>query len=351
MPNRAFREAPLLFAALFIAFVIWLIAMQGDRETSWVSVSITLTDVAGNMKVEIVSPRSASAELNVQFPKEERSRIVPRNFAVEIPVDEVISADPEQWAQAGDVKTVRYNLSRLNVLHPSLPPEVSVIRIDPDRVELLASLRTLALTVEVPTIGELPAQYELSNEVIPQPGRVNVTGSEAVLEELKAQGARIRTQPLDLSKITKSDQILSELAVPEGVRLMDRLNSRVAVNIGLQERSETRIFDDVPIAIAVLSPQLTARITPPTAAITVEGPPSALNKISNESFTFELARGLVEEPGRRQEVGLAARFRRQQQEDFRLSKIIQTNPSLISVEFVAANEQNPPLEPPPETQE
>jgi hypothetical protein len=335
------REVPLALAALFIAFVIWLIAMQGERESSWVTVPIRLEQIADNMDVQITSPRSAAAAVNVQFPKTLRSRIVERNFSVVIPVSEVLSNDPDQWSQPGQIKAIHYNLSLSNVVIRALPREVNVIELDPDAVELEARLRLLDLTVEVLTTGEVPGQFQLTDKPIPQPPVVSVTGSRERLAALAEQGKRVKTRPIDLSAIAQSGQIICDLDLPEGVKLADQRSSRIAVNIGLQERAVVRRFPNVPIAIPVLSPDLQLTVTPPAADIKVEGPPSALNQITPDNFAFAAARTLNEKPGHPQDVGLEVTFRtRVPQEISRRLKITEVNPSRISVEFVPVKSQN-----------
>jgi YbbR domain-containing protein len=340
--NKLLREAPLIVAALFIGFVIWLIAMQGNRETSWVTVPIRIENVPDNMTAEIVSPLPAQAAVKVEFPKEQRSRIVPQSFSIRIDATRLFSADPEIWSQPTAPSTEPYNLSNSDVGIVDLPTEVvNVIEVDPNSVELKASLRTLKLAVEVVTSGQLPAQYEQIDKLIPQPLEIEVTGSESRLAELGEPGRKIQTVPIDLSGVTQSDQLPAELAVPDGVTLLNRRQSRVTVNIAVRERSVRQTVENVPFALLTMTPGLEIRILPPTAGITVEGPPSALKQLTVESFTFTPQRPPVEQPGRAQSIAVEAGFSRARvpQESARLMKIVEVKPQLITVEFVARDGQ------------
>ena len=88
------REFPLLLAAFIIAFTIWLIAKQSERETSWVSTPIRLMDVPENLDVQL--RLNDPANIKVQFPREQLRRNMEQYFRVEIQVDDV-SCDPAQW--------------------------------------------------------------------------------------------------------------------------------------------------------------------------------------------------------------------------------------------------------------
>jgi hypothetical protein len=131
------------------------------------------------------------------------------------------------------------------------------------------------------------------------------------------------------------------LALPKnaGVQLVNPSDAHVSVSLGVQEKPVVQAFPNVPIGLTVISPSLRAVITPSTAAVTVEGPPSALSQVTPDSFVFSTGnKTLVEKAGKRQQAGLEASFRSRLPQDVaRRLRITKVDPSLISVEFVPVN--------------
>lgn len=334
------REFPLLLAAFIIAFTIWLIAKQSERETSWVSTPIRLMDVPENLDVQL--RLNDPANIKVQFPREQLRRNMEQYFRVEIQVDDVVSGDPAQWGtEPRRPRTVNYKLSLANVDRASAPSDVQEVAIDPESVDLVVSLRLLEMQVVVTTTGELPSQYEMRSDPIPSPSTVLVTGPAHRLEALAEQGATIQTQPINLSEVTQTAQLFRELIVPEGVQLVDTAGSRVTIDIEVVDRPQETIFSGVPVTLTTVNPNFEAIVTPPTVDVVVEAPASVIAQLSRDSFAFTTASAVPEIPGQVHEVALQARLRqRLQQELGARVRRIEINPPRISVEFVERSGQD-----------
>ena len=47
-------EAPLLIAALFISFVIWLMAKAGHLQTTQLEIPVSINNIPGNIKLDFI---------------------------------------------------------------------------------------------------------------------------------------------------------------------------------------------------------------------------------------------------------------------------------------------------------
>ncbi len=329
--SRARSEFVLIGMALFIAFVIWLIAKQGELEIDRLEIPVQLENEGQIMNVRI-SPQFV--RIAVQYPVDLRNSIVPSNFSLRINVREVFREDPATW-KTPEQLDVEYSLSEDMVRRPSLSQRVQVIDIEPDRVTLDAELVTRRVRVVPHTVGELPPTLRLVGEIRATPPELLVTGTTDGFNALALQQNQILTEPIDLRKITQSNQIFANLVIPEGVKILQREEERVAIDIAVEEVSEQRTLNDVAINVPIAAENIAARVRPPTANVVVEGPPSALNRLTQEDILLSPQRGLEERVGNVQKVGLEARFRQSVPPDvIQRVKIIETRPTSIEVEFV-----------------
>lgn len=111
------------------------------------------------------------------------------------------------------------------------------VRIDPESVTVSLPVerpsKKLPLTIE--TDGDLPKGYEIESIVADE--EIDLFGKRAILDNIN----EVKTKPLDLSEVTKSDTYEVELDLPEGTIANDEsIEVKVEIN---KEKS----FDDIPI--------------------------------------------------------------------------------------------------------
>lgn len=338
--SRVRTELPLIFAAVFIAFVIWLIGELGAMGSTWVRVSLRLENIPANMEVDLANEVN-EVSLNVQFPQEQRTQIVDKNFMVVIDASEVFSGEPAQWPNPTEVKTYDYALGYENVVIRNLPASVHVIRIEPPIVELEGRLHALQADVDVQLEGELPERWELTAPPVPQPAKVWVSGPPEALEQVGDGVNKIPTEPINLSNLTSSRQIERNLILPEQVRPVQPLDGTITVNIGLVEKTVERTISEIPVQWAIFDPQLDVSLNPAEVDVLVSGPTSALEQLDAGDIEFLPARDPQEVPGKPQQVALEARLKPQVSATLaRQVTILEVRPPRITVEFMQREGQD-----------
>lgn len=333
---RVRSELPLIVASLFIAMVIWLIAKQADYEPAHLQAPLKLNNVPSYVDAEA---QPGKVGIMVHYPKTLSNLIVEKNFSVPINIDEIFDMKPEQWDAQNPVKEKEYRLTPADV-KIDLDPTVQVISVDPDVVMVRAQLRTVAASVEVRTVGELPGGLMLMGKPQAEPPKILLAGPPEALAKLAASNNTVKTEPVDLSAMHTSGQLSRRLVLPDpNLFLLGR--RMVTVNVAVTERPVRQTLSGVPISLVTFAPNLKANIDPPTAAVVLEGPASALKAITAGDIEFTAIRELVERPGRVYDVGLVARLKSTVKAELaKQVKIVETKPSRISVEFVPVDKQN-----------
>lgn len=329
----------LALAAIFIAFVLWLIAKQDDLGRSWVKAAVVVENVPDNMIIQA----PPEVDLHVQFTREASRNIVSKNFTINIEADQLFSADPTMWGDYDSVHTVNHDLTERDVQMRHIDGGVQLLRFEPSRLTLEARLLTQKLPVLVATEGELPKEYELISDPRPEPDSVIVTGSHEQLAALAESQAQVMTEPINLAQITHSKQEFPSLVAPEGVRVisLDDTKGRITVNVAVREKNIRRTFEDVGVELLTLSSDLTLDIKPPTVAVTVEGPPSVLDQLPEDAFSFNTTRPLEERADHLQEVGLEVSLKKNLPGSLlQQITIVECKPSTIKVAFKALSGQN-----------
>lgn len=340
IPTRIRSELPLILASLFIAMVIWLIAKQADYESDTVQAAVKLNDVPPNMKVR-ADP--AKVSLRVQYPKSQTNMIVDKNFSMPINVSEIFPVKPELWDPKLLVLGKDYKVDTGSVRN-EIDQSVQVVSVDPGVVTLTAQLQTLTAQVVIVTTGTLPDNLKLTG-IQSDPPQLVITG---VPETPKASDGTLKTEPVDLSNVHSSGQLLRGVILPEGVSLVGHPvmmasggHPMVTINIAVVEKPVRQTLTLVPIKLVTFAAGFKAAVDPPTASVVLEGPASALKAISAGDIEFTMAQDIAELPGKVYAVGLEARLKEAVSGEIaKQVKIIEIKPSRISVEFVPVDKQN-----------
>ena len=122
--------------------------------------------------------------------------------------------------------------------------EVRGLEKEPGFVDVTVPIyRTVELPVELVTINELPDNYAITDIEI-SPEMVAVKGDNSV-----SQLTELRTAEIDINSMLENDSIPVELALPEGVTLLDP-DQEIRVNYQIREVVTTTLeftFDDIEL--------------------------------------------------------------------------------------------------------
>ncbi len=338
-PSRIRSEVFLVTSALFIAFVLWLIAKQAELEIDRLMVPVTLVNVPEFMEVKMEPPR---VTISVQYPSDVRNSVVERNFSLEIDPRELFDEDPTKWVTPTVAMARDYVLDE-NMVEKNTARSVRVTAVEPESLKLHASLRWREVRVEVRTQGELPDTHQLTQPLKADPDKLLVTGSRDALNALAEADDTLWTESIDLSGLKTSKVLFLKVEIPENLFLLERPDASIEVDVGLTEVTLTQEIEDVPIEL-IRFQEVEVQVIPQTAKVKVEGPISLLEQIGPGDFEFETQGSLDERPGEVQDIGVEAKFKsRVPQEVADGVQIIECNPPRITVEFKETAAENEPL--------
>ncbi|MDR0840219.1 MAG: hypothetical protein LBN26_02375 [Christensenellaceae bacterium] len=146
----------------------------------------------------------------------------------------------------------------------------------PSVVVRMDVLKTAVLEVDAQgaVLGEdaLAKNFELAH-VVATPATVRVAGTESAIEGLTT----ISTEKLDVSGRSESLMQTLALIVPENVTLLD--DPTVSIFADIRERTETRVFTDVPIEIIGLPRKQSATLSMESGSVTVVGRVSLMRQL------------------------------------------------------------------------
>ncbi|WP_010652191.1 YbbR-like domain-containing protein [Oceanobacillus massiliensis] len=157
------------------------------------------------------------------------------------------------------------------------------VRIDPESVQVSANIDnpSKSVPVTVDTSGELPEGYSL-NSVSANVEEVEVFATSNVLEGI----TEIATEEIDLSEITESGTIETQLALPEGVNAPEMDTIEVTLDL-----EQTREFEAIPITEEELEDGQTVTYVEPESPevnITVTGNESEIREWTAEDFSASI---------------------------------------------------------------
>jgi YbbR domain-containing protein len=158
----------------------------------------------------------------------------------------------------------------------ALPSAIEVVSISPSKLELIFdSIVTKKLPLEVPKIGSLPEDYELS-EIRLEPSEIEVTGPETELRGLTS----IPTRPLDLRAISGDSE--SVLAVRGPGSLTKTSIEQVKVFIKVNQIQAKKKFSKLKIQINSEN-NAKYNVSPEEVNIVLVGPKSKLAGLTEET--------------------------------------------------------------------
>ena len=134
------------------------------------------------------------------------------------------------------------------------------------------------VAIEVAEKNKLPDTVEFSGYAI-DPQTVDIVGDAAALDAITS----VKTEPVDLSLVTKSTDLYPKLALPAGVKIRDeKFSCKVTVNV-LQR--EVRLVKIHRYEVANVAVGNTVKYEPLELEITLLGTPENLNQLDIGQIT------------------------------------------------------------------
>jgi YbbR domain-containing protein len=204
-----------LFSFL-VALLLWLALIPEEKTFSEKNLTVSLELYNIPSGLDVVEKPPATVDLKIRAPKRLIGQITPANVRA---VLDLRNARP-------DVENYPLNESMITV-----PPGAEVKEIRPRQVNLkLERTVALMLDVEPHVIGELQDGLGVVKiEVIPP--QVLVRGPESKIN----QKEKVRTTPVDLSLLTQSTEIETNLILPNPDLQFASAQTAVRVKILIQE--------------------------------------------------------------------------------------------------------------------
>lgn len=210
-----FRNLGLKFIALALAIIVFLIA----REETFREVDIDLPVVTSEVPAGkiLVSEVPQSLKLRVRASIHELSQMLESRKPYEldlkkVPESQTIILRPEDFQQ-------------------HLGDKITVLAISPGKLDIdYDEVKTRELRVNV-QMEQAPAEYwKLDEPLRANPSVVSVTAPGRELAELRS----ISTAPIDLSEMKEDAELVTELEIPRGVRVVPE-----TVTVQVKVRPET----------------------------------------------------------------------------------------------------------------
>lgn len=158
-----------------------------------------------------------------------------------------------------DLKTAR--------LEPELPSSISIVRVQPGRVTIVAAaVKKRSLPVRPVTMGKPADGYRIARVVV-DPERVEASGPADQVDPLEDVG----TAPVHIAGATAP--VTARVFVEWAGDFVTFVPDRVSVRVDVEEVTVTRQLNDVSIDVRGAT---RFRIEPPTVSLTIRGPASVL---------------------------------------------------------------------------
>lgn len=276
--NNMRKEKWLLLTCFVLAFLAW----QGIRKNIGFEVSVS------NIAVDVDVPEGWAVweksmhRVNILFrgSREDIRYLNNEQLRVVIPI---------QNPTFGKETTIR--LSEAFVKNPT---GAKVVRFSPsDIVVKLDQESERLLPVKAAVHETLPEGLEVER-IVCTPASVRVTGARQVLDEME----NIHTEPVNLKNRQASFKESVPVALPHAGRM--RVDPDwVSVEFMLEERSSTKIFENVDVRVMCSSGETRQfNIHPKTINITVKGQQQRIEQMrSADAFAYVHCADLVENTG------------------------------------------------------
>lgn len=267
-----------------------------------VPVTVKLLNTAYDVKIVNHEPREILFKIDKVVSKEVSVNIqtvgeVPEGYILESinkkPKDIMIKG-PRTWVnEVSEVRAMVDLTNRTSSTSMSVPvqllndkgDEVGGIEKDPGIVDISIDIsKTMKLPIEIETINELPENINI-NDIKIYPATVMVKGS-GDFSKIK----KIKTKAININTLIGKTSMDIELALPEGVRLVDP-KQEISISYSVEEIVEKEyIFSSDEISIKNLSEDLKVKkdSLPPQVKVVLKGPKFIFDNISKDNIRLYL---------------------------------------------------------------
>ncbi len=163
--------------------------------------------------------------------------------------------------------------------------EISGLNIAPEFVEVKLPIGSeKEVPVKLNYIGELKEGLVLVNTII-SPAKVRIIGRSEKLSGIN----EIQLEPIDLTKITKTDLIETNMKLPEGVMTLDE--SKVRISLEIEEKEELKYpvqTSNMNLQVIGLTEGLSYEVLTPVIEVTLSAIPNKLLSYEKEDISFKL---------------------------------------------------------------
>lgn len=262
-----------------------------------IPVTVKLLNTAYDVKIVNHEPREILFKIDKVISKEVNVNIqtvgeVPEGYILEEinkrPKNIMIKG-PRTWVnEVSEARAVVDLTNRTSSTSISVPvqllndkgDEVKGIEKDPGIVDISIDIsKTMKLPIELETINELPENINI-NDIKIYPATVMVKGS-GDFSKLK----KIKTKAIDINTLIGQTSMDIELALPEGLKLVDP-KQKISISYSVEEIVEEEyIFSSDEISIRNLSEDLKVKkeTLPSEVKVILKGPKYIFNNISKDN--------------------------------------------------------------------
>jgi hypothetical protein len=259
--SRVSSDLFLMLTSVAIAFVVWLIAKEGELGQESFNVPVYLRNVPANIKATL--PLSA-VRLLTSEPKSVGAQLRADFFIVELDWDRL--PNPRNWCGTREKEgstAVTLDPSRVVLsdqiqisedLKQQILRSVQYLEIQPNRMQVQGQYVTRPAHIVFKPINSVAKGYELGPITLTDSSRdVLLTASPAVFEALNAKGpddpVDVPTKEIDLAARRETQTETVALVLPDKVEMANGEDPRVEVKVPVVENIQTVTIADVPVVV------------------------------------------------------------------------------------------------------
>jgi YbbR domain-containing protein len=218
LQKNAKENGRLTLMSLAVAFVLFAVSRQPERDILLVDVPLEFTNIPGGLEISSEVPAAVNVRLRG-----------PRDMVQGITANEL-----EVKADLG-YKTAGERVIQLKASDVIKPDKVEVRRIEPQTIELkLEPTRRKTVAVETQFVGQVAAGFERLRTQL-EPASVEIEGPESRVEQV----TKILTESVQLEGRQVSFQMPVDLETGKsGVRIVSATPIKLSVEIGTKKSIE-----------------------------------------------------------------------------------------------------------------
>jgi len=248
--------------SLFLGFSLWYaVAREQEAEFS-LAIPIELRDLPEGL--EVIEESVQQVEVRLRGPAEALRRLTPQDVNVGVELED---------AEPGE------RIADLTPREVSAPFGARVMRVTPTSVRIVLD-RTVERSVEViPRVVGSPAEgFELYHIGL-SPEKIDVVGPASRVSSLE----QVTTEPVSVDGLREPYSRMVRIELDPLVRVERELNVAVALDVREEHRRR-----ELSVPVRFLPEDRTARLTPGTVRVRLEGPKSLVDQLRAEDLLAQV---------------------------------------------------------------